>query len=164
MIRRAAVVVASVLALASGAAQSQPAPDVTGGDCPVTIPNGNGPPEWPPNPRSHGNGKLWTFLTLDGIQWFDPEDWDGRGYGNKYPWLTHVREPRLTVEGRTLDPSAVPLRVDVNGPGQYHDGRLAQPISYMAATWFPYEGCWGVTARVGETSLTVVMLVKVRRG
>jgi hypothetical protein len=158
MTRRVAVVAVAVLALAGGAAQSEATVSPgAGAQCPVTIPNGDHPPEWVGSDRIHGNGKLWTFLEPDGIERWDPADKGADGtYFNKYGWLTHV-EGRLTVTGRRLDGPAPPLRIQVNGPGWWSH-LAAQPYSFFAATWWTTMGCWEITGKVGNTSLTVIRI------
>ncbi len=69
----------------------------------------------------------------------------------KWAWLRHVWG-RLSVDGRRLDAPAPALRVDV--AEVYGDGGF-QP----AGITFPTEGCWQITGRVGDASLTFVTLV-----
>lgn len=164
MSRRVAVVVASILGLAGGAAQSEAriasevssSPQAKAFSCPVTLPNGDYPREWGPDPNLHGNGKLWTWLEPDGIERWDPAEKEDGTYFNKYGWLTYVKGP-LTVEGRRLDGPAPPLRIQVNGPGRWNH-LPAQPYSFFAATWWTTMGCWEITGKVGDTSLTVIRI------
>jgi hypothetical protein len=68
----------------------------------------------------------------------------------KWPWWRGVRGP-LSIGGRRLDGEAPPLRAHI--PGGYRDS--VQP----SALFFPTPGCWEVTGRVGEASLTFVTRV-----
>jgi hypothetical protein len=141
------------------AAQTQPANSLpteteAAATCPVTLPNRSVPADatdWGPS-DSHGNGKLWTLLAPYGVV-VAPDEWiekDG-SIGIKWPWWRHVTG-RLRIEGRRLDKSGGRLRADI--PSAY-GGRGFQPTSIYFAT----EGCWEVTGKVGETTLTFVTVV-----
>jgi hypothetical protein len=140
--------------------------------CAVTIPNGSQPPvknfggkvtyspgyngpRDAPDEDSHGNGKLWTVLYPDGTVVFRR---GGPGFilsdgslSMKFPWWRGVRG-KLTVEGRRLDSSAPPLRARI--PEGYGDTGFQS-----TAIIFPTEGCWEVTGKVGQASLTFVTRV-----
>jgi hypothetical protein len=58
----------------------------------------------------------------------------------------------LAITGRRLDKPAPPLRAYV--PAGYGESRF-QP----SGLYFPTEGCWEVTGRVGQARLTFVTLV-----
>lgn len=143
--------------------------------CPVTEPNGAQPP---PDvevagrgPGGHGNGALWTTLWMWGEGEVRVPPMHVRPDGSlgplKWSWYRAVPGP-LTVEGHRLDAPAPPLRA--YGPG---DVRLDQPPATPAgfevryperaflpiALVFPTEGCWEITGRVGEASLTFVTRV-----
>lgn len=133
--------------------------------CAVTVPNESEPPgvfthRGPndnPAKNSHlyGNGKLWTTLHPNGTVEFRPGgpgsiDSDG-SLSMKFPWWRGVRG-KLTIEGRRLDASAPPLRAHI--PEGYGDTGFQS-----TALIFPTEGCWEVTGKVGETSLTFVTRV-----
>lgn len=123
--------------------------------CPVTLPNENTPPGERPSPSHYGNGKLWTALRVDGVVRFKP---GGPGHiepdGSltmKWPWWRSVHG-KLEIEGRRLDGPAPPLQADI--PEGYGD------IGFQAtALIFPTEGCWEVTGKAGDASLTFVTLV-----
>jgi len=138
--------------------------------CRVTLPNGSQPPvkhfggtvTYSPTYRgprsdrdagSHGNGKLWTVLPLDGRLLLTPEK-DG-SIGEKFFWWRGVRGP-LTIRGRRLDAPADPLRSHV--PAGYGETGFQ-----ASGVYFPSEGCWEITGRVGDSELTFVMEVRVRR-
>lgn len=123
--------------------------------CEVTVANGNAPPGERPSPTYHGSGGLWTILQREGKIVFRP---NGPGFvlpdGSlswKWPWWRGV-QGKLTVEGRRLDAPAPPLRAAI--PDGYGDKGFQ-----ATALIFPTGGCWEVTGRVGEASLTFHMLV-----
>ena len=137
--------------------------------CAVTHPNGTQPPvkdfggtmTYPPTyhgprhtfPGSHGNGKLWTILPLDGILLVVP-DADG-SLSDKFMWWRAVRGA-LTIEGHRLDGPAPPVRPDI--PCCYHDtGFQASGIT------FPSEGCWQITGQAGDSKLTFVLEVRAKK-
>jgi hypothetical protein len=107
---------------------------------------------------SYGNGQLSVGpfgLWPDGTVVFRP---DGPGFttadgslGMKFGWRRGVRG-RLGIEGRRLDAPAPPLRAEVpEGYGEF--GFQASSLI------FPTPGCWEVTARVADTTLTFVTRV-----
>ena len=100
---------------------------------------------------------LWTILSPGGEIVFKP---DGPGnilpdgsLGMKWPWWRgEGTVGRLSIEGRRLDSQAPPLRADIlEGYGE--SGFQASGLI------FPTAGCWEVTGRVGDASLTFVTLV-----
>ncbi len=125
-------------------------------DCPVTLPNGRSP-DVPNMFFSLGNDDdtLYTIPWEDGIVIFEPGgpgsiEPDG-SLAMKFPWYRAV-PGQLAIEGRRLDAEAPPLRSRI--PEGYGE------IGFQAtALIFPTEGCWEVTGRVGEASLTFVTLV-----
>jgi LysM repeat protein len=124
----------------------------TGDDfiCPVTAPNGSLPPgETVESPDYLGNGELWTVLWPDGkiIMQTENQEPDG-SLGMKWGWWRAVNGP-LTIEGRRLDATSEPLRADI--PDGYGDTGFQ-----VSSLIFPAPGCWEVTGRVGESSLTFV--------
>jgi hypothetical protein len=151
LLRSAAVVLAT--ALFSGGLSSLP--QNTSTSCPVTHPNGKTPPDQIPSPGDHGNGALWTDLWPAGTVVFRPR---GPGFvlpdgslSMKFGWWRGVRG-KLTIRGRRLDAPAPPLRARI--PEGYGD------IGFQStALIFPTEGCWEVTGKVGEASLTFVTRV-----
>jgi hypothetical protein len=122
--------------------------------CPITLPNRSFPPhagDWGPE-DSYGNGKLWTIFWPYNVVIAD------RGYveddgsiGMKWPWWRGV-SGRLKIEGRRLDKQAPRLHADISSA---YGVSGFQPSSI----YFPSEGCWEVTGRVGEASLTFVTLI-----
>ena len=129
--------------------------------CSPTVPNGQTPPGERPSADHHGNGALWTALWTDGTVVFRP---GGPGFvltdgalQMKFPWWLGVRGS-LTINGRRLDAPAPPLRTRL--PSGYGDSGF-----HATSLIFPTPGCWEVTGRVGEVSLTfVVVVVKIGEG
>lgn len=77
--------------------------------------------------------------------------------GMKFGWQRGVRG-KLTIEGRRLDAPAPPLRSEVNNGY----GDIGFQASYVI---FPTPGCWEVTGRVADASLTfVTRVVKIGDG
>jgi hypothetical protein len=75
----------------------------------------------------------------------------------KFPWQRGI-SGRLTIEGRRLDADAPPLRSEVLSG--YGDRGFQS--SYII---FPTPGCWEVTGRVADASVTfITTVVKVGEG
>jgi hypothetical protein len=121
-------------------------------DCEVTLPNGRTPLGEKPSPDFYGNGKLWTGLWPDGVVLTANENVESDGYfGAKFWWWRH-QPGSLMITGRRLDNYASPpLRAQI--PEGY-DGYFQ-----TSAIFFSGEGCWEVTGRVSDDSLTFVTLV-----
>jgi hypothetical protein len=127
--------------------------------CPVTIANGNGPPGERPSPDHHGNGALWTGLPPDGIDNGGTPEPDG-STSQKYPWWTVGTTGELTIQGRRVDASAPPLRARINsGMPETAFAEVAGGRFWSSGIYFPTEGCWRVTGRVGRASLTFVVFM-----
>jgi hypothetical protein len=121
------------------------------GACPVTLPNGSQPPDGNiGGDLVHGNGKLWVAMPPSGIVVTEPSE--GDTIRTKYPWWRAVTGT-LRLEGRRLDGPAPPLTATEVPDGYGITGFQASAVS------FPTEGCWEVTGRVGDASLTFVTLV-----
>ena len=118
--------------------------------CPVTEPNGSLPPgETVAAPEYLGNGELWTVLWPDGKVIMEQHNQEADGsFSMKWGWWREITGP-LTIEGHRLDTDAEPLRAFI--PDGYGDTGLQ-----ITAVIFPTTGCWEVTGRVGESSLTFV--------
>lgn len=123
--------------------------------CPVSLPNvgTSSPSRHFVSPYDYGNGALWATLGIGGKIIPAPEQWGEDGSLDwKMGWYRGVRG-KLTVTGRRLDASALPAQghYDIEGYGD---------IGFQAGgIHFPSEGCWEITGRVGEASLTFVTLV-----
>jgi len=124
------------------------------GSCSTTLPNGNTPPGEHPSSLDYGNGKLWTNLWPEGVVLMLPErDYatPGGPFAMKWGWWRGVTG-QLTVMGRRLDGAAPPLTASI--PDGYGDYGF-QSTSII----FPTAGCWEVTGRAGDASLTFVTRV-----
>jgi hypothetical protein len=158
-------VVAASGAGPDAAGEQRATPVATPVGCPVTQPNGVPRPEFgrtdPPQAGSHGldsgygNDSLWTELWMwDVGQVPVPASHlqaDGSFGPMKWAWYRH-RPGRLTIEGRRLDAPAPPLQAWI--PDGYGDVGLQ-----VAGIAFPTVGCWEITGRLGEASLTFVTQV-----
>jgi hypothetical protein len=147
-------VLTAVLSGDHGTASAIP-PANESSQCDTTKPNGNVPPGERPSPNHHGGAGIWTVLWPDGRVVFKP---GGPGFvledgslAMKFPWWRGVKG-KLIIEGRRLDSSAPPLRASI--PDGYGDTGF-QATSLI----FPTPGCWEVTGRVGNASLTFVVHV-----
>jgi hypothetical protein len=118
--------------------------------CKVTRPNGSQPPDGNIGGQNvHGNGSLWVSISTENVVVGDP---DASGaVTTKFPWWRGVTG-LLRIEGRRLDGSAPPLSATIP------DGYGTTDFEASGVS-FPTEGCWEVTGRVGNSSLTFVTLV-----
>ena len=124
--------------------------------CPVTAPNQGAPPDGQVESVHLGNGQLGTDLWPDGIvvarsEFVQP---DG-SIAVKWPWWRATGEVigRVEIDGRRIDGPGPPLSGVVPDEG-YGDTGFTP-----SAVIFPSLGCWQVTARVGDASLTFVTRV-----
>jgi len=106
---------------------------------------------------SYGNGLLSTTLPGRGVLLAraDPD-----GLFQKLGWLPHTTLPdALTVRGERLDAASPPMRVlSVNWGPSIAPGR-PQIGSWRSAVKFPSEGCWRITGRVQDLTLSYVVRV-----
>ncbi len=126
--------------------------------CPITQPNGSAPPGEAPSDMYLGNDLLWTVLWPDGrviMTEANNREPDG-SLAMKWGWWRGVSGP-LSIEGRRLDAEAAPLRANI--PNGYGDSGFQ-----VSALVFPTTGCWEVTGRVGDASLTFVTEVVMASG
>jgi hypothetical protein len=66
----------------------------------------------------------------------------------------------LTIQGRRVDAPAPPLRARWgSGAPETAFAEVAGGRFWASGIWFPTEGCWQVTGRVGHTRLTLVVLM-----
>jgi hypothetical protein len=132
--------------------------------CAVTTPNGIVAGGGDKDPNSYGNRQvsvgpfgLWpggTVVFKPGGAGFRTRD---GSLGMKFGWMRGVRG-QLRTEGRRLDAPAPPVRGEV--PRGY--GSLGFQASYVV---FPSTGCWEVTGRIGDASVTfVTMVVQIGEG
>jgi len=119
-----------------------------GDKCPLTVPNLN-PPPGRMFGVPHREGKLWVGVWASNIVFQKPQA-DG-WIDAKFGWWRGV-PGQLTIEAHRLDGEAPPARSDV--PFGYGDAGFQ-----ASGVIFPTEGCWEVTGRVGNASLTFVTVV-----
>ena len=92
---------------------------------------------------------MWVGLWRSNVVVQDPRS-DG-SIDAKFGWWRGA-VGTLRIEGRRLDGPAPPLRANI--PTGYGDSGFQ-----AAGIIFPTTGCWEVTGRVGDASLTFVTLV-----
>jgi hypothetical protein len=133
------------------------APRTSGPDaaavCPVTIAT---------NPRHrYGNDALSTTLWSLGVVLFTSDGpgtiYEDGSLGMKWHWAQHI-EGQLSIDGRRLDASSPPLRAIVEDSGRLPPTRSKTGFRATGLI-FSTSGCWEVTGRVAEQSLTFVTLV-----
>jgi hypothetical protein len=115
-------------------------------NCPVTLSNGSQPPgevwRYP-----YGNGTLWTEVWRDGRMKLERRAADGR-LTTAFPWWKG-EAGELTITGRRLDEDAKPMGVVI--PKGY------RAVGFQSSQlFFPSEGCWEITAKLGDDTLTIV--------
>jgi len=131
--------------------------------CDVTKPNGRYIADSSVPGRAsafYGNDAVAVVLWPEGTITFRP---GGPGFvlsdsslQMKFLWAK-ARYP-MSIEGRRLDATAPPLRSDID---HHFDDENFQPSMLI----FPSPGCWEVTSRVRQSSLTfVTRVVQVGRG
>lgn len=123
----------------------------TGAACPVTAPNGRTPPGEQSSPTHHGNGSLWTVLYYPKLIVTSRNVRPDGSIEEKFPWWRDVTG-QLTIRGGEVGGSGAPIRADIP-PGYGDSGFQASSVI------FPTEGCWRVTGRAGNASLTFVVSV-----
>lgn len=121
--------------------------------CPVTAPNGSQPPgEEADLDYFYGNGEIWTAFWPDGVIIIPPDRVEPDGsLSMKFPWWRGV-SGQLEITGRRLDAEAPALEADI--PDGYGETGFQ-----ATALVFASPGCWEVTGKVGDSSLTFVTLV-----
>ena len=108
----------------------------------------------------YGNGRLWAGLSANGTYGVPRERVAADGsIGNKLPWVTTPRWEKPSISGERIDADAPPLLVLGVNRGSFTS---SPDPSYMSAVSFPTPGCWRVSARVADVSLTYVVQVEVR--
>ena len=106
---------------------------------------------------TYGNDLLSTTLPPDGVL---STRIDEDGLFQKLGWLPHRGFPdSLAVRGERLDAASPPLRVlSVNWGYSIVPGR-PRIGSWASAVKFPSAGCWRITGRVRDISLSYVVEV-----
>jgi hypothetical protein len=120
--------------------------------CPVTIPNGDQPPGLAQRPWHHGNGALWTVLREDGV--YRSPNADGSQFVKMIWGAAGVAGP-LSVRYQRLDAAATAISAETVR-GTWHGFRGS--ASWASRMHFS-EGCWRVTGRVRDVSLSFVLEV-----
>jgi hypothetical protein len=78
-------------------------------------------------------------------------DWTSRERNvERDDWRTEP-QPKLTVTGRRLDAQAAPLMAD------RANNVSSQPAAMVVGINFPTLGCWEITGRYGNDTLTFVV-------
>jgi hypothetical protein len=156
----AAIAVAAAVVTASSAQVSlswavvlEPAEDT----CPVTRPSGM-KPRGLRGDRWYGNGKLWVLLPPGGVLRVTPGQVNPDGsMFDKPGWVPTGVRGALVVRGRRIDGAAPPLRVhSVNWGHNTVTGRG----SWRSAITYPTAGCWRLTGRVRDVTLSYVLKVE----
>lgn len=128
--------------------------------CPLTFPNGKSPPGRQPADFYLGNedGALFTILWPGGKVIFTPS---GPGFKKpdgslimKWSWYRTIPGD-VVIGGKRLDASSPPIPTLVLRGSEDGYGETGfQPTALL----FPSQGCWEITARVGDASLSFVTL------
>jgi hypothetical protein len=126
--------------------------------CPVTIPAGKAPPGERLRHDFHENGALWTALPLDGTIVTERRS-DG-AFRDKFMWWAVGVTGRLTIRGERLDARAPPPWAQISSG--WPEGFRGSAF-WASIVLFPTEGCWKVTGRVRDVSLSFVVNVVERR-
>lgn len=124
----------------------------SGEGCLTTVPNGSTPPGLKSLPQHHGNGMLWALLPGDGVYRDRPES-DGTFF-EKIPWFAAGISGELKVSARRLDASGQSPRTQAV-PGWPEGFRGSG--SWASRVWFTSEGCWKVTGRIRDVSLSFIV-------
>jgi hypothetical protein len=126
--------------------------------CPVTLPIGAAPSgqdrPFASSALAFGNTDLWVVpIQEDGVIQADSRQVESDGsIGTKFGWW-RITPGTLTISGRRLDASAMPLRADV--PDGYGSSGFQ-----ASGVWFPTQGCWEITGTVGTATLSFVAFVR----
>ena len=124
--------------------------------CPVTRANGNLPPGTQTSENqgmmNFGNDKIWTILPPDGKIHMLPENQLPNGWlATSWPWWQETgTDSYLSIKGHRLDAEADAMIGDMS---DRFNNFLSPTLN------FPTTGCWEITARAGEASLTIVVEV-----
>ena len=158
------LVVCPLLVASSQRPEVSAQPSQAAAECAVTVPNGVAAGEQQADPGSYGNPQISVGpfgLWPEGTVVFRP---GGPGFvtrdgalGMKFGWRRGA-SGQLMIDGRRLDATAPPLRAEV--PTGYGDHGFQ--ATYVI---FPTPGCWEVTGRAGDASVTfVTRVVKIGDG
>jgi hypothetical protein len=122
-------------------------------DCQVTVPRAT-PDSLHSNlglRNAYWNGNLYAAtVSPDGTLVLRPQDSPDGSLGMKFPWFRAAGlTGQLTITGRRLDAAAPPLKALI--PRGYADTGF-QSTGLIFST----EGCWEITGKVDDTTLTFV--------
>jgi hypothetical protein len=127
--------------------------------CAVTIPRGAPPPGERPRRDFYDNGTLWTALPLDGTVTAGRHPDGTLRY--EFMWWAVGLEGRLTIRGERLDArSPPPLTQAASG---WPQTGFRGSAFWASIVLFPTEGCWRVTGRVRDVSMSFVVRVVERK-
>jgi hypothetical protein len=122
--------------------------------CPVTLPNGMTPPAEEPSPGHHGNGPLYTSLWPQGEILADPRFVEADGSISMKSWAWRApgvgRAGDLEITGHELTTRALIRSSIPEGYGQRFQA---------TGIYFPDEGCYEITLRFGDATLSFVTKV-----
>lgn len=142
--------------MAASAIEVEPA--LVSSSCPATIANASTPPGAPAPPSGWyyvGNGALWALMPPSGV-WRHVAATDGT-IADKIQWLASAvgANPALRVEYRRLDTLSTWTSATVIG------GSLA---GYTGPSWASRmafrAGCWQVTGRVRDVTLSFIIQIE----
>jgi hypothetical protein len=127
--------------------------------CPATVPAGGAPPGERPNRDFYGNGTLWTALPLGGaIAAVRHPDGTLR---YKLMWWAAGLKGRLAIRGERLDARSPPPATQ--SASAWPPTRFRGSAFWTSIVLFPAEGCWKITGRVRDVSLSFVVRVLERK-
>jgi hypothetical protein len=133
-------------------------PNPSGSGCPTTRPNGLRNPLGPTPQHAHGNGVLWAQLPSDGTFASDPIKFPDGSFGTKMVWWAFTREQgaglSVTIEDY-FDNNDKYGASTVKGTSH----SLRAETSWAARLYFPRIGCWRITGRTDDVTLTFVVAV-----
>jgi hypothetical protein len=120
--------------------------------CNITFPNGDTPPGEQPSNGFHGNGQIWATLPENGVLIAGPDYVNEDGSIEwKAPWFRS--KGKLEITGHRVDNPGIPP-FEAYLPEGYGDSGV-QSVGWH----FPTEGCWEITGKVGDSTLTFTELV-----
>jgi hypothetical protein len=149
----AALLLTVVMSLGATSASVASVGKPTRGDrvhCPLTIPDGSGP-----GIMNYGNGRIFVGLPRNG-EFVAPTSYvasDGT-IGVKFPWW---RAPGVRGVVRI---GAVRIGIHAPLPRSYVPSAYGKSGFQASTVFFPTQGCWRVTGRVGDFSLTFVLRIR----
>jgi hypothetical protein len=119
------------------------------GDCPVTPPIKDQPPD---DPNADSFGLAYWYINADRTLWAGPlpEGQSWRAGDEKVIWI-RPQGTQLVITGHRLDAEVPPLHADI--PCCYNTG------FQVTGLIFPTEGCWEVSAKAGDNKLHFVTKV-----